>query len=260
VLCAIYVGLMLKLPYGPEHKAGSLEFENNLARHVDESVFDRYTVDANGEKHYTQRHAYRNYPDNEGLLSTVPAVGTCLLGVILGLWLRQSDRSPADRGIGMLAMGVPVLILGWWLDKWFMPINKILWTPSYMLFCAGLAMLCLGFLFWVIDVQGYKKWSIPAVIFGMNAIAAYVGASIVPKMLNLIKIDHAGKTDGLYTFLRQGYAVGIHNACEWVTHLSARMPVIATAPNVAFYQALFLVLLIWLLMSVLYVFKIFVKV
>ncbi len=248
-LCAIYCVLMFKVPYGPGHTKGKLDFEDNFARYVDVAVFDRGG----------QKHTYSVYPDNEGLVSTIPAIGTCLLGVLLGLWLRQSDRTAADRGVGMLAMGVPVLILGWWLDSWLIPINKILWTPSYMFFTAGLAMLCLGFLFWIIDVRGYKKWSMPAAIFGMNAIAAYVAASIVPRMLNLIKISHGEKTDGLFTYLRQGYSTGMHTACDWMT-AHAHLPVIATAKNVSLYQALFLVMVIWVLMAVLYVFKIFVKV
>src|SRR6185503_16086074 len=171
VLCAIYSILMLKVPYGPDRHVGRLEFEDNLARHVDEKVFDRYTVGEDGKRVYTQRHAYRAYPDNEGLLSTIPAIATSLLGILVGLWLR-TGRTAIERCLGMLAMGVPVLVLGYLLNWWLMPINKILWTPSYVFFTAGLAMLLLGFLCFVMDVHRRRMWAWPAVVFGMNAIAA----------------------------------------------------------------------------------------
>jgi predicted acyltransferase len=95
VLCALYSILMLKVPYGPDHHVGRLEFEDNLARHVDEKVFDRYTVNEQGKRVYTQRHAYRQYPDNEGLLSTIPAIATSLLGILVGLWLRTGRTPPS---------------------------------------------------------------------------------------------------------------------------------------------------------------------
>jgi predicted acyltransferase len=260
VLCALYAALMLKVPFGPQHKAGSLTFEDNLARHVDEAVFDRYTIGADGKRVYTQRHTYNHYPDNEGLLSTIPAIATSLLGILVGLWLR-TGRSPVERAAGLLAMGLPVLILGCLLNWWLMPINKILWTPSYVFYTGGLAMLCLGFLFWLVDVLGWRRWAVPFVIFGMNAIAAYVAASIVPKMLNLIQVRGAeGKDVGVYTWLKHYYTSGIQQASDWVANLSPHMPVIATPMNMTLLNSLCLVLLIWLLMALLYVCRVFVKV
>ena len=263
ILCALYATLMLKVPYGPEHKAGSLTFEDNLARYVDETVFDRYTVDADGKRVYTQRHTYNHYPDNEGLLSTIPAICTSLLGILVGTWLRRPDRTTTERAAGLLAMGMPVLILGSLLNWWLMPINKILWTPSYVLYTGGLAMLCLGFLFWLVDVLGWRRWALPFVIFGMNAIAAYVAASIVPKMLNLIKLHGPGPEDkpiGVYAWLREHYTYGIQHGSDWVTNLNSHMPVIATPMNMTLANSLCLVLVVWLLMALLYVCRIFVKV
>jgi predicted acyltransferase len=261
IFCAVYSALMLAVPYGPQHTRGELTFENNLARHVDEAVFDRYIVDASGKRIYTQHHTYSIYPDNEGLLSTLPAIATCLLGILVGLWLR-TGRAPVDRAAGLLAMGFAVLIAGALLNWWLMPINKILWTPSYVFFTAGLAMLCLGFLFWVVDVLGYRRWSLPAVIFGMNAIAAYVAASIVPRLLNLIQIARPGGAEplGLYRYLQHQYVLGVQHACDWMSHLAPQMPVIATPKNMSLLTAMFLILLIWLMMVVMYVLRIFVKV
>ena len=260
VLCAVYSGLMLKLPYGG-HAGGSLTEEDNLARYVDEKVFDRYTPNADGKRVYTQHHTYRNYPDNEGLMSSIPAIGTCLLGVLVGLRLRREDKAPVERIAGVLAVGVGTLTLGWLLNDWLMPINKNLWTPSFVFFTGGLAMLMLGMLFWVIDVLGYRRWTLPAVILGMNAIAAYVAASILPKLMNLIHVtDHAGNKSGLFELAHRQYNAGVKAACEWATHLSPHMPAIDSAKNLNFASPIFLILVIWLVMAVFYVFKIFVKV
>jgi predicted acyltransferase len=225
-------------------------------------VFDRYTVNDAGQRVYTQHHSYRVYPDNEGLLSTIPAIATSLLGILVGLWLRRTGKPLADRAAGLLAAGFGVLILGSLLNWWLMPINKILWTPSYVVFTAGLAMLMLGSLFWVVDVLGYRRWSIPAVVFGMNAIAAYVAASVVPKLLNLIPIHSGpgGEKIGLYRCMQHYYVNGVHIACDWIAHLGPHMPVVATPMNMTLFTAFFLVLLLWVLMLVLYTFKIFVKV
>ena len=263
VLCALYSALMLKVPYGPEHTAGSLTFENNLARHVDEKVFDRYTLDADGKRVYTQRHTYRVYPDNEGLLSTIPAIATSLLGVLLGLWL-MSGRSTVERCAGMLAMGVPAVVLGYLLNWWLMPINKILWTPSYVFFTAGLAMLGLGFLFWVIDVLGYRRWSWPAVVFGMNAIAAYVAASIVPRLLNLIKLPKPGGSGpddkvGLYAMIHNQWSLGLRHTLDWITSHAHTIP-LAKPENMHLGEAACLIVVVWVIMLVMYVSKIFLKI
>jgi predicted acyltransferase len=252
---------MFTVPYGPDHTRGRLDFDSNLARYVDETVFDRYTIGADGDRIYTQRHAYTHYPDNEGLLSTIPAICTSLLGILVGTWLRRPDRTIVERGAGLLAMGLPVLILGSLLNWWLMPINKILWTPSYVFYTGGLAMLCLGFLFWLVDVLGWRRWALPFVIFGMNAIAAYVAASIVPKMLNLIHVRGGeGEGVGVYTWLKHYYTFGIQHASDWIAGLSPHMPVIATPMNMTLLNSLCLVLLIWLLMALLYVCRVFVKV
>ena len=96
----------------------------------------------------------------------------------------------------------------------------------------------------------------------MDAIAAYVAAAIVPRLLNLISI-RTGNGDekvGLYRYLQQGYVVGVQRACDWVTHSAAHMPVIATPMNMTLFTAMFLVFLIWVIMAGMYVLKVFVKV
>ena len=113
--------------------------------------------------------------DPEGLLSTLPAIATALLGVFTGEWLR-SKRSPQTKLAGMLGFGVIGLILGRTWGIWF-PINKNLWTSSYVLFTAGFALVCLALCYWATDIRRWHGgWSKPFLIFGRNAIAAYIVA------------------------------------------------------------------------------------
>ncbi len=113
--------------------------------------------------------------DPEGLLSTLPAIATALLGVFTGEWLR-SKRSPQTKLAGMLGFGGIGLVLGRTWGIWF-PINKNLWTSAYVLFSAGFALVCLALCYWATDIRGWRgAWSKPFLIFGRNAIAAFIVA------------------------------------------------------------------------------------
>jgi predicted acyltransferase len=115
--------------------------------------------------------------DPEGLLSTLPAIATALLGVFTGEWLR-SKRTPQNKALGMLAFGVIGLILGKTWGIWF-PINKKLWTSSFVLFTAGFALVCLALCYWATDIKRWRgAWTKPFLIFGRNAITAYVIADL----------------------------------------------------------------------------------
>jgi predicted acyltransferase len=123
--------------------------------------------------------------DPEGLLSTLPAIATALLGVFTGEWLRSKSSpqtsAPQTKALGMLYCGVVALILGRIWGIWF-PINKKLWTSSYVLFTAGLALICLAVCYWTADIKRwregrtYRVWTKPFLVFGRNAIAAYIAA------------------------------------------------------------------------------------
>ena len=107
-------------------------------------------------------HAY-SYPDNEGLLSTLPAIATSLIGILVGVWLASLPRIAAEQFAGVLVFGLFTLLLGLAMDRWYMPINKNIWTPSFTVFTAAMAMLCLGTTFYVADVLGRRRWAGPAV-------------------------------------------------------------------------------------------------
>jgi predicted acyltransferase len=158
-----YWALMKFVPV-PGYGVGNLTPEGNLA-----AWLDRVTM---------YNHLYiEHLRDPEGILSTIPAMGTCLLGVLTGEWLR-SPRTSSQKLVGMLAVGVIGVVLGklWGYE---FPINKNLWTSSYVLFAGGLALLFLGFCYWTIDVKGWKTWGKPFMMMGMNPLALYALASLI---------------------------------------------------------------------------------
>ncbi len=127
--------------------------------------------------------------DPEGLLSTVPAIATTLAGVLCGHWLR-ARRDDYEKVAAMFFFGVVLAAFGWAWSFWF-PINKPLWTSSYVVYTAGLALCFLGFCFWLVDIKNYKRWTKPFVIFGVNALALFVFSGLVSKLLGIIKIPVA---------------------------------------------------------------------
>jgi predicted acyltransferase len=124
--------------------------------------------------------------DPEGILSTLPAITTTISGVLTGTWLR-AKRQDLEKVNGIFFFGVSLCALGWFWNLFF-PFNKSLWTSSYVVYTSGLALCFLGFCYWLIDIKGYKKWSKPFVIFGVNALALYVGAELLAKSMYLINV------------------------------------------------------------------------
>ncbi len=125
--------------------------------------------------------------DPEGLLSTLPAVATTLLGTLTALWLR-STRSLRKKATGMFVAGVLSTILGEIWNIWF-PINKNMWTSSYVLLAAGFSLVLFAFCYWAIEVKDWKRWRTYFwLVFGMNAITAYVFSELLASALRAIKI------------------------------------------------------------------------
>lgn len=123
-------------------------------------------------------HLYEGTRDPEGVLSTLPAIATTLFGVLTGEWL-GSNHSLLQKMAGMFATGALAVAAGEVWSLWF-PINKNLWTSSYVLFTAGCALLCLALCYWITDVRQHRGWwTVPFVIFGTNAITAYVLGELV---------------------------------------------------------------------------------
>ncbi len=134
---------------------------------------------------------YEKTRDPEGILSTFPAIATALLGVLTGEWL-ATLRDAKRKAIGMAGFGTVCVVAGLLWGVWF-PINKKLWTSSFVLFTAGCAMLCLALCYWLNDVKLYRGvWTRPFVIFGTNAIAAYTLAELLSGVLFSFRV-HLGR-------------------------------------------------------------------
>jgi predicted acyltransferase len=119
--------------------------------------------------------------DPEGILSTIPAIGTAMLGVFTGRWL-ASARPLAERLNGMFAAGAIAMVLGL-MWHWSFPINKSLWTSSYVLFTGGMAAVAIATITWIIDVQGVRRWARPFEVYGINPLVAFVGSGLMSKTI-----------------------------------------------------------------------------
>jgi predicted acyltransferase len=189
-------------------------------------------------------HLYERTRDPEGLLSTVPAIGTILLGVLTGEWLR-SNRTARTKALWMLVSGVVGLAAGEFFNIWF-PINKKLWTSSYVLFAAGFALVVFALCHWVLDVRKMRgRWTMPVLVLGRNAIAAYTLSEMLSATLDAWPVNVGGHQIPLQHFIYYG--------------LFAWPDGVSTA-NSSLAFALVFLLVCWLAMWLLYRKKIFLKV
>jgi predicted acyltransferase len=131
--------------------------------------------------------------DPEGILSTIPAIGTAMLGVLAGRWI-GSKRALIDRVAGLFAVGAIGMMVGL-IWNWVFPINKNLWTSSFVVFTAGLACVTIATCMWLIDVHGWRGWTKPFVIFGVNPLFAFLGEGLLSRLIyTLVKVPSNGDT------------------------------------------------------------------
>ncbi|MBX3737291.1 MAG: hypothetical protein KF715_11410 [Candidatus Didemnitutus sp.] len=146
------------------------------------------------DSHVLAGHTWSGAPapgfDPEGILSTLPAIATVLCGTLAGYWLRGA-RAPAKTSLGLVAGGVVLLALGTAWGTVF-PINKNLWTSSYVVTMAGWAAVWFGVFHWTIDVRGWRRWALPFTVYGMNALAMFVLAGLIGRLITLIQWTGAG--------------------------------------------------------------------
>jgi predicted acyltransferase len=129
--------------------------------------------------------------DPEGLLSTVPAIATTMLGIMAGRWIMQ-PRPLAERLNALFATGALGMMAGL-MWNWSFPINKGIWTSSYVVFTAGMAAVSLATIMWLVDVHGWRRWTAFFVIYGMNPIVAFVGSGILARVLySILKVNYEG--------------------------------------------------------------------
>jgi predicted acyltransferase len=171
VLLSGYWALMTLVPvpgFGPGH----LEPVGNLAQYLDQLLL--------------RGHMWRPEWDPEGLLSTMPAIATCLLGALTGEWLQHSRPTARVAAILLLA-GVALTAAGLGWGHWF-PINKSLWTSSYVVFTAGAALILLAACYWLIETGGVEGWARPAYVFGVNPLLAFVGSGLMARILGRMQV------------------------------------------------------------------------
>lgn len=168
VFCIVLYWLLMMLVPVPGYGAGVLAPVGNLWWYIDKVLLQGW--------HY---HA-------EGILSLIPSISTVLFGSLTGHYLR-TKRSDIEKAAGLLVVGNFGLVIGVIMSIWF-PINKLLWSSSYVVFTAGFAMEMLGVSFWLIDIKGYKKWAEPFKVFGANAIASFFLSTLGAIILELVTI------------------------------------------------------------------------
>jgi predicted acyltransferase len=228
-LLLLYWFAMTKL-HAPGFSAGDLSKEGSLASWIDRVVF--------GPHVWKQAKVY----DPEGILSTIPAIATTLFGVLTGQWLR-SERTVLEKLAGLFVAGAVCVMIGWSWNAFF-PINKALWTSSYVMFTTGLGLQLLALCYWLVDIKRYRRWAWPFIVFGVNAIALYVGTGVMADAMGLIKIPQPDGT----TISLQGW-IFRNLYLSWASPINASL----------FYAISFI--LLWLfLMWLLYRKKIFIKV
>jgi len=210
---------------------GALTLNGNIVRTVDLSIF--------GENHIY--HGYGIPFDPEGLLSTIPSIATVLIGYLVG---RSVDIvSDKIQGVKQLIMAGAALIVAGVVWSLVFPLNKPLWSSSYVLYSAGLATLLLSFFIWIIDIRGYKKWSMPALVFGMNPLFIFVLSGIVGRLLYMIKLPVSGESIPLKSWIYE------HWFASWAGNL-----------NGSLFFAITLIFFFWILADMLYRKKIFIKI
>lgn len=183
-------------------------------------------------------HLYEVTRDPEGIISTIPAFATCLLGLLTGQWLK-TDRAPEAKAFTLAVAGIVAVVIGQITAIWF-PINKKLWTSSYVMLTAGLAMTGLALLYWAVDAKPLGgRWTRPILVFGTNAIAAYFFAEVIAHML---------------------YRISFHGTSLQEYIYSRMFAPIASAPNASLLYAIAFVAVCWVAMSVLYRKRIFIMI
>jgi predicted acyltransferase len=174
VLLVGYWLLLTQIPV-PGIGPANLEPGTNLAAWVDSQVLCGHVW------------AVTQTWDPEGLLSTLPAIASALIGVVAGTCLRRSAK-PQNTIVAMAMAGI-ILVAGAWLWNSTFPINKSLWTSSFVLYTSGVALLVLALCYWLMDIKGYKTGIRPFLAFGANAMTAYMLSEIVAIVLYSVSIS-----------------------------------------------------------------------
>lgn len=174
---AIVVGILIgywaimRFVAVPGYGAGIWTEQGNLPRYIDNLLLPG-------------RLFYGSW-DPEGLLTTIPAFATCLLGILSGHWLRATEwyqgrtLTAEQRALYLCFGGIALVILGLLINPFF-PINKNLWTSSFVLLTGGLSCMLLAAVYWIVDIRGHQIPAFPFMVIGMNSIFIYFAVRFIP--------------------------------------------------------------------------------
>ncbi|MEO8890948.1 MAG: DUF5009 domain-containing protein [Coleofasciculaceae cyanobacterium] len=179
----------------PDYGVGNLTRDGNLGAYLDRLII--------GTAHLYKGDQFNSLGDPEGLFSTIPAVVNVLLGYFTGEWLR---KKPVKSGtsISLVLAGLSCLVIGQVWDFWF-PINKKLWTSSYVVFTTGWALLLLASCYELIEVRGLRRWGKPFEIMGLNAIFIFITSVLMIKILVKTHIGIGEKAPNTYTWIYENF-------------------------------------------------------
>jgi predicted acyltransferase len=156
-----------------------LDKDQNIVNYVDQKLMPG---------HLYEEFDTHNMRDPEGLLSDIPAIGTALLGMMTGIFLLRFRWTEKQKALGLAVGSLKCLAIGYIWSIWF-PLNKKMWTSPYVFVAAGFSLLLFAFAYWAIEVKGWKKgWTYPWLVFGSNAIVAYMISELLSSTLDLIAI------------------------------------------------------------------------
>jgi len=171
--------LLLKFTAAPGFPPGDLTMQGNFASYIDRLILPG--------------KLYLGIHDPEGVMSTIPAIGTGLLGILTGSFLKKNPMAPVKKTLWMAVTGLVFIGLAhlWDLD---FPINKNLWTSSFVLNVGGYSLILLAIFYYIIDIKGYKRWAFFFKVIGMNSILIYMSGKF---------IDWGYTTNGFFKWLGQ---------------------------------------------------------
>lgn len=229
IILILYTALMSFVPV-PGIGYANFEPAKNLSAWIDQIILGSHMW--SGTKFW----------DPEGILSTLPAIGSAMLGIFTGNWLRK-ENDPKEKVIYLFIWANVLMVSGWVWSFWF-PLNKNLWTSSYVLYTGGLALHFLAFCYWFIDVKKVNWWTKPFLVYGMNAITVFFLSGILGRIMYLIKwTTEDGKVFTIKSYIYETFFL------SWLEPINASL-------GFAIFYILFWLGLMWIL----YEKKIFIKV
>ncbi len=210
VLLGIYWALLKLVPV-PGFGVGNLDSRGNLAAYIDRAAFGTHHMWA-----YGTTPGYGVTFDPEGILSTLGAMASLLIGVLAGEWMR-SECTTRRKIVGLLGCGAVLLFASWLLHP-LLPINKKIWTSTFTLESSGVSLFTFALFYWIVDVKRWRTWTPPALVLGTNAILAFVLSTVITTLSDRIHVpDATGAPLTLHKWLYQ------HWFASWMVPVHASL-------------------------------------